>query len=104
MKVFIGILIFLAVITVITLIRAIFWVPKKKTYEPLEDEEVQLNEYRRNLSDAIKFKTVSQPDPKDEMRLSLKPYLSLTRRMLIGTSLKNFINFLRSASRLFTRI
>lgn len=88
MKVFIGILIFIAVITVITLIRAIFWVPKKKTYEPLEDEEVQLNEYRRNLSDAIKFKTVSQPDPK----------------MLIGTSLKNFINFLRSASRLFTRI
>ena len=65
MKVFIGILIFLAVITVITLIRAIFWVPKKKTYEPLEDEEVQLNEYRRNLSDAIKFKTVSQPDPRD---------------------------------------
>ena len=65
MKVFIGILIFLAVITVITLIRAIFWVPKKKTYEPLEDEKVQLNEYRRNLSDAIKFKTVSQPDPKD---------------------------------------
>ena len=30
MKVFIGILIFLAVITVITLIRAIFWVPKKR--------------------------------------------------------------------------
>ena len=30
MKVFIGILIFLAVITVITLIRAIFWVPKQK--------------------------------------------------------------------------
>lgn len=88
MKVFIGILIFLAVITVITLIRAIFWVPKKKTYEPLEDEEVQLNEYRRNLSDAIKFKT----------------YLSLTRRMLIGTSLKNFTSSLRSASRLFTRI
>ena len=26
---------------------------------------MQLNEYRRNLSDAIKFKTVSQPDPKD---------------------------------------
>ena len=88
MKVFIGILIFLAVITVITLIRAIFWVPKKKAYEPLEDEEVQLNEYRRNLSDAIKFKTVSQPDPKD----------------VDWTSLKNFINFLRSASRLFTRI
>lgn len=65
MKVFIGILIFLAVITVITLVRAIFWVPKKKTYEPFEDEKVQLNEYRRNLSDAIKFKTVSQPDPKD---------------------------------------
>lgn len=42
MKVFIGILIFLAVITVITLIRAIFWVPKKKTYEPFEDEEVRL--------------------------------------------------------------
>lgn len=42
MKVFIGILIFLAVITVITLVRAIFWVPKKKPTSRLRTKRCSL--------------------------------------------------------------
>lgn len=56
------ILALLAALIVVTLIRAIFWVPKKETYKELPDEKVDLEKYRRDLSDAIKFKTISNVD------------------------------------------
>lgn len=62
MKWLIGILIVLAAVIVITLIRAVFWVPKKKEYQALPEENVNVEKYRKDLSDAIKFKTISNVD------------------------------------------
>ncbi len=62
MKIFYGILIVLAVFIVITLIRAVFYVPKKKEYPPLEKEKVNVDRYRKNLSQAIRIQTVSYAD------------------------------------------
>lgn len=50
---------------VITLIRAAFFVPKKRTYEPLPGEKVDRDRVMRNLSQAIRIPTVSYPDPND---------------------------------------
>lgn len=55
----------LAAFLVITLIRAAFFVPKKRTYEPLPDEKVDHDRVMRNLSQAIRIPTVSYPDPND---------------------------------------
>ena len=47
----------------ITAIRAIFFVPKKRDKaDALEEEKVNLDKYRRDLSDAIKIKTISNYD------------------------------------------
>lgn len=62
MKVLYGILIALGVFIVITLIRAIFFVPKKKEYEPLEDEHVDVDRAAKHLSGAIQIPTVSYPE------------------------------------------
>ncbi|MCR4593570.1 MAG: M20/M25/M40 family metallo-hydrolase [Clostridiales bacterium] len=47
----------------ITAIRAVFFVPKKRDKaDTLEEEKVNLDKYRRDLSDAIKIKTISNYD------------------------------------------
>lgn len=47
---------------VITLVRAAFWTPKKTEFAPLPDEQVDVDKYRKDLSDAIKIKTISNVD------------------------------------------
>lgn len=44
---------------VLTLVRAAFWVPKKAAFSPLPDEAVDVEKYRKDLSDAIQIKTIS---------------------------------------------
>ena len=46
----------------ITLVRAIFFVPKKRDLAPLEKENVDVDRYRKHLSEAIRIKTVSYVD------------------------------------------
>ncbi len=46
----------------ITLIRAVFHLPKKKEYVPLPEEKVNRERAEKNLSEAIKIKTVSYPE------------------------------------------
>ncbi len=46
----------------VTLVRAAFWTPEKKEYAPLEEETVDVEKYRKDLSDAIKIKTISNVD------------------------------------------
>ena len=55
-------LILLAIFIVATLIRAIFFVPKTKSYEPLEKENVDVDRVAKHLSEAIQIPTVSYPD------------------------------------------
>lgn len=43
-------------------VHAALYTPKKKTSEPLPKEEVNVQRYRENLSNAIKFKTISYRD------------------------------------------
>lgn len=52
----------LGVFIVITLVRAVFWTPEKVEFEPLPDEQVDVDKYRKDLSDAIKIKTISNVD------------------------------------------
>lgn len=52
----------LGLFIVITLIRAAFWTPEKQEYAPLEEETVDVEKYRKDLSDAIKIKTISNVD------------------------------------------
>ncbi len=52
----------LGVFIVITLIRAAFWTPKKTEFAPLPEETVDVDKYRKDLSDAIKIKTISNVD------------------------------------------
>lgn len=47
---------------VVTLVRAAFWTPEKTEFEPLPDEQVDVDKYRKDLSDAIKIKTISNVD------------------------------------------
>lgn len=47
---------------VITLVRAAFWTPKQTTYAPLDDEKVDVEKYRKDLSDAIQIQTISNVD------------------------------------------
>ncbi len=62
MEILYAILIVLAVFIVITLVRAIFYVPKTKKYEPLESENVDVERVAKHLSEAIQIPTVSYPD------------------------------------------
>lgn len=57
-----AILILIAAFIVITLIRAIFFKEKKRENAVLEPETVDLKKYCRDLSDAIKIKTISNYD------------------------------------------
>lgn len=52
----------LGVFIVITLVRAVFWTPEKVEFEPLPDEQVDVDKYRKDLSDAIQIKTISNVD------------------------------------------
>lgn len=47
---------------VLTLVRAAFWTPQKAVFDPLPDEQVDVDKYRKDLSDAIKIKTISNVD------------------------------------------
>lgn len=49
----------------VTLIRAVFFVPPKRVYEPLPVEAVDQARVMRHLSEAIQIPTVSYPDPAD---------------------------------------
>lgn len=55
----------LAAFLVITLIRAAFFVPNKRTYEPLSEEAVDHDRVMKHLTRAIQIPTVSYPDPAD---------------------------------------
>lgn len=46
----------------VTLVRAAFWTPEKVEFEPLPDEQVDVEKYRKDLSDAIQIKTISNVD------------------------------------------
>ena len=46
----------------VTLVRAAFWTPEKVEFEPLPDEQVDVDKYRKDLSDAIQIKTISNVD------------------------------------------
>ena len=52
----------LALFIIVTMIRALFFVPKKTEVVELEDVAVDIDRYCTNLSDAIKIKTVSNYD------------------------------------------
>lgn len=80
LKILYGILIALGIFIVITLIRAIFFVPKKRETKPLEKENVDVERVAKHLSGAIQIPTVSYPE---KIRST-------------GRSLKNSTNSLRS--------
>ena len=61
-KILYGILIALGIFIVITLIRAVFFVPKKRETKPLEDEHVDVERVAKHLSGAIQIPTVSYPE------------------------------------------
>lgn len=46
-------------------VHAACFTPKKEEHPPLPAEKVNVERYRKNLSDAIKIKTVSRVDPED---------------------------------------
>ena len=46
----------------VTLVRAAFWTPGRTESEPLPDEAVDVEKYRKDLSDAIRIKTISNVD------------------------------------------
>lgn len=52
----------LGLFIVVTLVRAAFWKPAKTEFESLPDEQVDVDKYRKDLSDAIKIKTISNVD------------------------------------------
>lgn len=63
MDIFLIILAVIAVLIIITAIRAAFFVPSKKSSTgKLDDEKVDVERFCQNLSDAIKIKTVSNYD------------------------------------------
>ena len=62
LKILYGILIALGIFIVITLIRAIFFVPKKRETKPLEKENVDVERVAKHLSGAIQIPTVSYPE------------------------------------------
>lgn len=58
-KILWGVLIFLGLLTLLTLIRAAFYKSKKKEFVPLEKESVDLDRYIKNLQTAITIPTIS---------------------------------------------
>ena len=52
----------LGLLGAVTLVRAAFWTPEKVEFEPLPDEQVDVDKYRKDLSDAIQIKTISNVD------------------------------------------
>lgn len=62
LKILYGILIALGIFIVITLIRAIFFVPKKRETKPLEKENVDVERAAKHLSGAIQIPTISYSD------------------------------------------
>ena len=52
-------------------VRALFYKEEKKEYPPLPEEKVDLERYRKNLSDAIKIRTVAG---KDEASTDYAPF------------------------------
>lgn len=52
----------LGVFLLITVVRAAFWKPEQQERLPLDAEQVNVEKYRRDLSDAIKIKTISNVD------------------------------------------
>lgn len=52
----------LGVFLIVTLVRAAFWKPEAVNSDPLPEETVDVEKYRRDLSDAIKIKTISNVD------------------------------------------
>lgn len=52
----------LGVFLLITVVRAAFWKPEQQERLPLDAEQVDVEKYRRDLSDAIKIKTISNVD------------------------------------------
>ena len=61
-KILYGILIALGIFIVITLIRAVFFLPKKRETKPLEDEHVDVERVAKHLSGAIQIPTISYPE------------------------------------------
>ena len=62
LKILYGILIALGIFIVITLIRAVFFLPKKRDTKPLEDEHVDVERVAKHLSGAIQIPTISYPE------------------------------------------
>lgn len=58
-----AVLLVLAAFLAVTLIRAVFFTPKKSDYEPLPDETVNHDRLMQHLSKAIQIPTVSYPNP-----------------------------------------
>lgn len=52
----------IALFILVTLIRAAFYTEKREDKKPLEPENIDFDRYCRNLSDAIKIKTISNYD------------------------------------------
>ena len=63
------ILILLALFIIVTLIRAIFYKPKKIEGVKIEDANIDENKVAEHLSKAIQCKTISRSDP-DEIEWS----------------------------------
>ena len=63
LKILYGILIALGIFIVITLIRAIFFVPKKRETKPLEKENVDVERVAKHLSGAIQIPTDGCSEP-----------------------------------------
>ncbi|MCR4616074.1 MAG: M20/M25/M40 family metallo-hydrolase [Clostridiales bacterium] len=57
-----GLLCALVLFILITVIRAIFFVPKKRKYAPLPEEKIDVDRALKNISSAIQFRTVSYSD------------------------------------------
>ncbi len=55
----------LAALCGVNAVRAAKFKPSSRNTQPYPEEEIDLNRYRQNLSDAIKIPTIAEKDPKD---------------------------------------
>ncbi|HZJ78044.1 MAG TPA: M20/M25/M40 family metallo-hydrolase [Clostridia bacterium] len=62
LKIILGILILLGVFIIITLIRAAFFTPQKRTIPKIKEEKVDTQRVAKHLSGAIQIPTVSYPE------------------------------------------
>ena len=79
LKILYGILIALGIFIVITLIRAIFFVSKKRDTKPLEDEHADVERVAKHLSGAIQIPTISYPENEKIDCRSLKNSTNILR-------------------------